>query len=166
VSITDSELAGLAMKLGGALKRRRWRVATAESCTGGWIAKAITDVAGSSKWFEGGVVVYSYPAKIKLLGVPRRFLKEGGPGAVSEPTVRAMAEGARAGFGVALAVAVSGIAGPGGAQRGKPVGTVWFAWATAAGTLTERRVFAGGRTAVRRATVARALERLLELASA
>jgi nicotinamide-nucleotide amidase len=166
VSVTDRRLERLAAKLGRALHARRWRLATAESCTGGWIAKAATDVGGASRWFEGGVVTYSNTAKTNLLAVPRRLLSRGGPGAVSQATVRAMAEGARAGFGVDVAVAVSGVAGPDGGTAKKPVGTVWFAWATAGGTLAERHVFPGNRAAVRRATVALAFERLIELAAA
>jgi nicotinamide-nucleotide amidase len=163
VSVTDRTLAASAAKLGRALRARGWRVATAESCTGGWIGKALTDAAGASQWFEGGVVTYSNAAKAKLLAVPPRVLAAG---AVSEATVRAMADGARAGFGVDVAVAVSGVAGPDGGTAKKPVGTVWFAWATTGGTVTERHVFPGNRAAVRRATVALALERLIELAGA
>ena len=164
MSVTDRKLEALAVKLGRALRARGWRVATAESCTGGWIGKALTDAAGASQWFEGGVVTYSNAAKANLLAVPPRVLATAG--AVSEAAVRAMAEGARAGFGVDLAVAVSGIAGPDGGTAKKPVGTVWLAWAAPGGTIAERHVFAGNRAAVRRATVALALERLVELATA
>lgn len=158
---TDRDLEALALALGRALKERGWRLATAESCTGGWIAKALTDVAGSSEWFEGGVVAYSNAAKTKLLGVPRALLDA--DGAVSEETVRAMADGARTRFATELAVAVSGIAGPGGGSADKPVGTVHFAWAAPETTTAARRIFAGSREAVRRQTVALALERLVEL---
>jgi nicotinamide-nucleotide amidase len=158
---TDRELRASAAKLGMALRARGWRVATAESCTGGWIGKALTDVAGASQWFEGGVVSYSNTAKRSLLAVPARVLATAG--AVSEETVRAMAEAARAGFGVDLAVAVSGIAGPDGGTAQKPVGTVWFAWATSERVLAERHVFPGSRAAVRRATVALAIHGLIEL---
>ena len=165
MSVTDRRLTAAAAKLGRALRARSWRVATAESCTGGWIGKVLTDAAGASQWFEGGVVTYSNAAKANLLAVPPRVLADAG--AVSEATVRAMAEGARAGFGVDLAVAVSGIAGPDGGTAKKPVGTVWFAWAAVGRrTLAERHVFAGNRAAVRRATVALAIERLIELAAA
>jgi len=164
VSVSERKIETLAAKLGRALHARGWRLATAESCTGGWIAKAVTDVGGASRWFEGGVVTYSNAAKANLLAVPPRVLATAG--AVSEATVRAMAEGARAGFGVDLAVAVSGIAGPDGGTAKKPVGTVWFAWATPGPTFAERHVFAGNRAAVRRATVALALERLIDLAAA
>ena len=104
----------------GGNARTRQRVATAESCTGGWIAKALTDVAGSSEWFEEGIVTYSNAAKQRRLGVPRRLLAAGG--AVSEATVRAMAAGLLRHSAAAVAIAVSGIAGPGGAVAGKPVG--------------------------------------------
>jgi nicotinamide-nucleotide amidase len=161
MSTTDYDLEALALRLGRALRVREWRLATAESCTGGWIAKILTDVPGASQWFEGGVVSYSNAMKTALLGVPETLLAT--EGAVSEPTVRAMAEGARARLGTELAVAVSGVAGPDGGVPGKPVGTVWFGWATPGGTMTARRVFAGGREAVRRQTVALALERLIDL---
>jgi nicotinamide-nucleotide amidase len=157
---TDAELATLALKLGRALLVRNARVATAESCTGGWIAKALTDVPGSSQWFESGVVAYSNAAKDALLGVPSDVIKR--HGAVSEAVVRAMAEGARAQLGAELAVAVSGIAGPDGGSPDKPVGTVWFAWAAERDTWAERCVFPGDREAVRRQTVALALQRLID----
>ena len=118
---TDRDLEEVALKLGRALHVRGWRLAAAESCTGGWIAKVLTDVAGSSQWFDGGVVAYSNAAKTALLGVSSDVLAA--HGAVSEETVRAMAEGARSRFSADLAVAVSGIAGPGGGTADKPVGT-------------------------------------------
>ncbi len=138
-----------------------WR--RAESCTGGWIAKVLTDVAGSSQWFDGGVVAYSNAAKIELLGVPTETLAV--HGAVSEETARAMADGARRRFAVDLAVAVSGIAGPGGGTQDKPVGTVHFAWAAPDRVMAARRIFVGSRETVRRHTVALALERLVDLVS-
>jgi nicotinamide-nucleotide amidase len=153
---TDQELEALALRLGRALLVRGWRVATAESCTGGWIAKTLTDVAGSSQWFDGGVVSYS-----NLLGVSPDMLAA--HGAVSEQVVRAMADGARDRFHTQLAVAVSGIAGPDGGTPDKPVGTVCFAWATPTGTGAARRVFTGGRDSVRRQSVAFAIERLVDL---
>jgi nicotinamide-nucleotide amidase len=159
---SDSELADLALQLGRALLARNLRVATAESCTGGWIAKALTDIPGSSQWLEGGLVAYSNAAKSAVLGVPAALIAA--HGAVSEPVVRAMAEGARARLGVALAVAVSGIAGPDGGTADKPVGTVWFAWANGRQTTASRERFGGDREAVRRQTVALALRRLIELA--
>ncbi len=159
---SDKELEALALKLGRALHVRGWRLAAAESCTGGWIAKALTDVAGSSQWFEGGVVSYSNAAKTELLGVPTEVLTT--HGAVSEEAVRAMADGARRRFAADVAVAVSGIAGPGGGTADKPVGTVHIAWASPNSLTAARRIFAGSREAVRRQTVAVALERLIELA--
>jgi nicotinamide-nucleotide amidase len=157
----DQDLEVLAQKLARALQVRGWRVATAESCTGGWIAKALTDVPGSSQWFDGGIVSYSNAAKAAVLGVPNDVLAA--HGAVSEATVRAMADGARQRFDVPLAVAVSGVAGPGGGSPDKPVGTVWFAWAGPSGVSTARRQFLGGRESVRRQSVALALERLVDL---
>jgi nicotinamide-nucleotide amidase len=145
--------------LAEALRARGWCIASAESCTGGLIAAACTAVAGSSDWFERGVVTYSNAAKTTLLGVPEALIAA--HGAVSEAVVRAMAEGMRARAPVQLAVAVTGIAGPGGAVPGKPVGTVWLATAGAAGTRAERLQLDGDRDAVRRQTVAIALERLL-----
>ena len=158
---TDRELEALALKVGRALLVRGWRVATAESCTGGWIAKTPTDVAGSSQWFAGGVVAYANAAKEELLGVPPELLDA--YGAVSEPVARALAEGARARLHVELAVAVSGVAGPGGGTPDKPVGTVCFAWSGPQGTRSEHRELPGDREAIRRASVAHALQRLLEL---
>ena len=163
MSATDRELEELALKLGRALHVRGWRLSTGESCTGGWIAKVLTDVAGSSQWFDGGVVAYSNAAKTELLGVPSETLAV--HGAVSEETVRAMADGARRRFGVDLAVAVSGIAGPGGGSEDKPVGTVHFAWAAPDRVVAARRIFTGSRESVRRQTVALALERLVDIVS-
>jgi nicotinamide-nucleotide amidase len=156
----DRALEALALKLGRALHVRGWRLATAESCTGGWIAKVMTDVPGSSQWFDGGVVAYSNAAKTGLLWVSSDVLAA--HGAVSEEVVMAMADGARSRFGADLAVAVSGIAGPGGTAD-KPVGMVHFAWAAPSGITGARRIFAGSRESVRRQTVALALERLVEL---
>jgi len=161
---TDRDLEEWAQKLGRALEKRGWRLATAESCTGGWIGKAVTDVAGSSQWFSGGIVAYSNAAKVGLLGVSGDVLAA--HGAVSEETVCAMAEGARGRFAADIAVAVSGIAGPGGGTADKPVGTVHFAWAEPGSVTAARRIFAGSRETVRRLTVALALERLNELVAA
>ncbi|MEO8467867.1 MAG: nicotinamide-nucleotide amidohydrolase family protein [Gammaproteobacteria bacterium] len=157
----DQELEALALRLGRALVVRGWRVATAESCTGGWIAKTLTDIPGSSQWFDGGVVSYSNTAKTEFLGVSEELLAA--HGAVSEPVVRAMAKGARERFHTELTVAVSGVAGPDGGTPDKPVGTVCFAWATPTGTGAARRVFAGGRDSVRRQSVAFAVQRLVDL---
>jgi nicotinamide-nucleotide amidase len=158
----DTVIAALASRLGQRLSDDRSMAATAESCTGGWIAKALTDIAGSSAWFDRGLVTYSNAAKHDLLGVSPMALAE--YGAVSEPVVRQMAEGVLAGSAANLAVAVSGIAGPGGGSADKPVGTVWFAWAaTDRATRSERRVFPGDREAVRRQTVCHALEGMLQV---
>ncbi len=139
------------------------QVATAESCTGGWIAKALTDVGGSSQWFAEGFVTYSNEAKMRRLGVPPAVLRK--HGAVSEATARAMAAGALQAAGTSVAVAVTGIAGPGGAVPGKPVGTVWIAWAVRRGRSIRMAAslahFRGDRETVRRKTVRTALEGLL-----
>jgi nicotinamide-nucleotide amidase len=159
----DEALKSLAGRVGRRLLKQRRHVATAESCTGGWIAKAITDIAGSSQWLLEGFVTYSDEAKVRQLGVTRAVLKMNG--AVSEATVRAMAAGALRRSGAQIAVAVTGIAGPGGAVAGKPVGTVWLGWATRRGRTiqvgTLLKHFRGNREAVRRKTVRAALEGLL-----
>ncbi len=143
---------------------RGHRLATAESCTGGWIAKVCTDLPGSSRWFECGFVTYSNAAKIRDLGVAARTLEE--HGAVSEATVREMAAGALCRAAVDLAIAVSGVAGPDGGSDEKPVGTVWFCAARRLGTLplelvTDGQLFGGDRDAIRRLSVERALQLLL-----
>ncbi|MFO1292032.1 MAG: CinA family protein [Rubrivivax sp.] len=150
--------------LAAALRTRRWRLATAESCTGGLVAAACTSVAGSSDWFERGFVTYSNEAKSELLGVPPALLAA--QGAVSEEVARAMAQGALARSRAQLVLAVTGIAGPGGAVPGKPVGTVWLAWGGAADMRAERLQLGGDRAAVRTASVAAALARLAEAARA
>src|SRR5512137_177091 len=161
---TDVDLQQLALAVGARLQARVEMLVTAESCTGGWIAKACTDVAGSSRWFQGGVVAYSNGLKVAMLDVPEGLLAQ--HGAVSEPIVRAMATGVLTRTGSTVAVAVSGVAGPDGGTPDKPVGTVWLAWAWRQedGSLrveTRRERFAGGRDEVRRWTVRFALERLL-----
>jgi nicotinamide-nucleotide amidase len=160
--LTDTDLYQLAERTGRALQRCGLRIATAESCTAGWIAKALTDVPGSSQWFECGYVTYSNAAKVRDVGVSARTLQE--HGAVSEATVREMAQGALDVSLSELAVAVSGIAGPDGGTEAKPVGTVWFAIAARAwlAPRCEERHFEGDRDAVRRQTVAHALQRVLE----
>jgi len=150
--------------LADALRAKGWRMATVESCTGGLIAAACTAVAGSSDWFERGFVTYSNAAKTDMVGVPATLIAA--HGAVSEAVARAMASGALLHAPVQLAVAVTGIAGPGGAVPGKPVGTVWLAWATAAGVQAEWLQLDGDRAAVRAATVRAALQRLLQAARA
>ena len=157
-AVDDEGLRALAAELGKSLAPAGLRIATAESCTGGWIAKVLTDVAGSSGWVTGGIVAYSNAAKTRLLGVSSELIHA--HGAVSEAVVRAMAEGALAYAGADLAVAVSGIAGPEGGTPDKPVGTVWFAWADGR-TRAACRHFDGDREAVRRQTVRHALEGVL-----
>ena len=143
------------------LQKNGWYMATAESCTGGMIAAACTDLAGSSNWFERGFVTYSNAAKTEMLGVDASLFER--HGAVSEPVARAMAQGALARSGAQAAVAVTGVAGPGGGSADTPVGTVWFGWATPAGIVSEVRHFGGDRASVRQATVAYALARLIDL---
>ncbi|MDO8419912.1 MAG: CinA family protein [Rubrivivax sp.] len=150
--------------LATALRGRGWRMASAESCTGGLIAAACTQVAGSSDWFERGFVTYSNAAKTDLLGVDASLID--GHGAVSEAVAQAMVRGALQRAPVSLAVAVTGIAGPTGAVPGKPVGTVWLAWGTTGGVQSERLQLGGDRDAVRSATVRAALQRLTEAARA
>jgi len=154
----------LVQRLADALRARRWRLATAESCTGGLIAATCTELAGSSEWFEFGFVTYSNAAKTALLGVPPDLLAA--HGAVSEPVARAMAQGALARSGADVAVAVTGIAGPGGGLVGKPVGTVWHALAWRGGCLAERQLWPGDRAAVRRASAAWALRAATQAAQA
>ncbi|MCB8748140.1 CinA family protein [Rhodoferax sp. U2-2l] len=147
--------------LADVLVKKHWQLATAESCTGGLIAAACTDLAGSSDWFERGFVTYSNAAKTELLGVAPQLIEQ--HGAVSEAVVRAMAAGALTHSQAQVAVAVTGIAGPGGGSAAKPVGTVWLGWATPAGITSEVQHFGGDRAAVRTATVHHALTRLVTL---
>jgi nicotinamide-nucleotide amidase len=161
----DTALAALAREVGARLLESKRHLVTAESCTGGWIAKLCTDIAGSSEWFDCGFVCYSNKAKARDLGVPEKLIDA--EGAVSDAVVRAMAEGAIERTGANVAIAVSGIAGPGGAVPGKPVGTVWFALAhkfedrlECQGHLIQ---FGGNRDAVRRQAVQYALNLLRAL---
>ena len=149
----------LVEQLATALTQRGQMMATAESCTGGLIAAACTELSGSSEWFERGFVTYSNAAKTALLGVPEALIAE--HGAVSEPVARAMAAGALLNSRAQLSVAVTGVAGPTGGSADKPVGTVWLAWATPTGVTAERDRFPGDRAAVRHATVVKALAGLL-----
>ncbi len=162
---TDAALLSLAERLARHLLAARYRLATAESCTGGWISKVITDVPGSSDWFECGYVVYSNAAKVRDLGVSGQTLQK--YGAVSEPTVREMAAGALRVAGAQVAVSVSGIAGPDGGTPDKPVGTVWFGLAVSRGQgleqIAKREQFPGDRESVRRRTVEYALQLILDL---
>ncbi len=151
----------LVQALASALLARQWMLATAESCTGGLIAGACTELSGSSNWFERGFVSYSNAAKTELLGVPATLIAR--HGAVSEPVARAMAEGALRHSAAQVAVAVTGVAGPTGGSPDKPVGLVWFGFALPGHVHTEQRQFPGDRAAVRAATVRHALTRLGEL---
>jgi nicotinamide-nucleotide amidase len=158
---TDAEIQDLARAVGHALHRQGAMLVTAESCTGGWVAQAITAISGSSAWFERGFVTYTNTSKREMLGVKTELLSRFG--AVSEPTARAMAEGALSHSRAQAAVAVTGIAGPSGGTPEKPVGSVWFAWAgKERATTSTRRQFSGDRDAVRRQAVATALQGLLE----
>lgn len=153
----------LAADLGQRLRSLPAQVTTAESCTGGGIAEAITRIAGSSGWFEAGYVTYSNAQKTAQLGVPQSLFEQ--VGAVSREVVEAMARGACTNSGARFAVAVSGVAGPGGGSPEKPVGTVWLAWADGPQLYSQRHQFDGDRDAVRRQTVAVALEGLSHLAA-
>jgi len=150
----------LSRSLGKALKAKGQTLVAAESCTGGWVSQAVTSIAGSSDWFERGYVTYSNAAKRELLGVAKTTLLR--HGAVSEPTAREMARGAlRKGRGT-IALAVTGIAGPGGGAPGKPVGTVCFAWAQGRRIRSETKHFRGGRSSVRRQSVIHVLRGVLK----
>ena len=163
--ISEAELYELAVRVGLKLRAAGRHVATAESCTGGWVAKTLTDVPGSSQWFECGFVTYSNAAKVRDLGVSAGTLASFG--AVSEQTVREMAEGALRVAHANVALAVTGIAGPDGAAPGKPVGTVWFCAAAREGTaidiIAEERFFEGDRAQVRSQSVQHALRLILRL---
>jgi nicotinamide-nucleotide amidase len=159
----DSALRSLAERVGKLLRARRWRVASAESCTGGWVAKCLTDVPGSSQWFERGYVTYSNQAKEQSIGVSPEVLTTFG--AVSRPVVEQMAAGALHTSGAQLAVAITGIAGPEGGSAEKPVGLVWFALASrAAPPVARQHQFGGDREAIRRAAVATALQMVIDAA--
>ncbi len=162
---SDRELADLAARVGQRMKESHLTLCTAESCTGGWISKALTDIAGSSDWFTEGFVTYSNKAKQATLGVSAADLAR--HGAVSRVTARSMALGALRRSKADLAVAVTGIAGPGGAVPGKPVGTVWLAWAyrrrQSVRVVLLLKQFRGDREAVRRKTVRVALQGLLTI---
>lgn len=162
IDCDDEALARRALALGPLLLGKRRMLATAESCTGGWIAQTVTAIAGSSAWFDRGFVTYSNAAKMDMLGVAAATLEN--HGAVSGETAAEMAAGALARAGVELAVAVTGVAGPGGGSAEKPVGTVWFGWCLDGGVpVTRRQCFDGDRESVRRQTVAVALDGLFEL---
>ena len=159
---SDAQLREQAQALGERLRAAHDALVTAESCTGGWIAKCLTDIAGSSDWFDSGMVVYSYEAKQALLGVRPQTLET--HGAVSRECVVEMVSGALVHSGATVAVAVTGIAGPGGGSDDKPVGTVWIGWKRRGGyARAEIFHFEGSRDAVRRKTVAAALRGLEQL---
>lgn len=156
----DADLAALSEALGSACRQRRLLLATAESCTGGWAAQAITHTAGSSEWFERGFVTYSNEAKVEMLGVRPKTLEQFG--AVSQETAAEMAAGALKNSNAMISLAITGIAGPTGGSPGKPVGTVCFAWCRVGETAeTDTAVFAGDREAIRRQAVVHALRGLL-----
>ena len=160
-ALTNQALEANLIQISTTLLARGWMLATAESCTGGMISAACTDLAGSSQWFERGFVTYSNEAKAEMLAVPPGLIEE--HGAVSESVARAMADGALAHSRAQVSLAVTGVAGPTGGTKAKPVGTVWFAWCVDGETHSEMQHFAGDRAAVRMATVRYALKRLLSL---
>lgn len=159
--MNETRLAGLVAKTAAALLEGKLTLACAESCTGGLISSSLTDLAGSSAWFLGGVVTYANSAKTAVLGVPGETIAS--QGAVSEAVVLAMASGARRVFGSDAALSVSGVAGPDGGTPDKPVGTVWMAWDVSGRLLARRHYFQGDRLAIKRQTVEAALEGLLEM---
>lgn len=154
-----NDIIDLATRVGRELQARGLLLATAESCTGGGVSQAITEIAGSSEWFDCGFITYSNASKTELLDVPAAVIAQFGT--VSEEVADAMAEGALANSNAHVTLATTGIAGPGGAVPGKPVGTVCFAWAMEHHSFTERLVFSGDRRAVREQTVAHALHGLM-----
>ena len=161
MDVTQDELERLAAQVGTLLQLRRWRLATAESCTGGWVAQTVTAIPGSSAWFDRGFVTYSNEAKREMLGVQAQTLAAFG--AVSEATVGEMASGALTRSQAEAAIAISGIAGPSGGSADKPVGTVCFAWALAGRTVeTTTRLFHGDRRVIRAQSVRFALQGLLD----
>lgn len=157
----ESAIYALATKLGAVLKQRNLRCVVAESCTGGRLAGAITDIAGSSQWFDRGFITYTNDSKQQMLGVPEHSILS--DGAVSESVVKAMAEGALKHSSADVSISISGIAGPGGGSLHKPVGTVWIAW-TGIDQLTTAvcYLFAGDRLAIRQQAVLMALEGLIQ----
>ncbi|MDH5180749.1 MAG: CinA family protein [Gammaproteobacteria bacterium] len=153
---SDDDLQSLAAELGRCLQQREFVIATAESCTGGWVAKILTDIPGSSAWFDRGFVTYSNEAKQEMLGVDPEIIDANG--AVSEATARAMAEGVLNNSRASVSLAITGIAGPGGGTPYKPVGLVWFAWAGGGQPVgSVDHIFEGDRESIRRQAVLRAL---------
>ena len=160
--VSDEELNQLAVELSDKLRARGWMLATAESCTGGWIGQVLTSLPGSSHWFERGFITYANAAKIEMLGVPAETLAA--YGAVSEETASAMAAGALTRSHAQAALAVTGIAGPGGGTPQKPVGLVCYGWALADGTVMSSTCrLDGDREEIRSRAVAAALRGLIEL---
>ena len=160
--VSDEELHQLAFELGNKLKARGWMLATAESCTGGWVGQLVTAIPGSSSWYERGFITYANDAKIEMLGVPAETLAT--HGAVSEETASAMAAGALAHSHAQAALAISGIAGPGGGTPQKSVGLVCYGWALADGTLMSSTCRLGGdREEIRSRAVAAAMRGLIDL---
>ncbi len=154
-------LDALVAQVANQLLEKNLMLATAESCTGGWVSEVLTTMPGSSRWFEGGVVSYSNAVKHRLLGVPRSVLEE--RGAVSEAVAKAMAAGAVNCLGSDIALAITGIAGPGGGSETKPVGLVWIGWALPSGVVAKQFLFEGDRQAVREQSVVMALQELVAL---
>lgn len=159
--MTNTLLHQLAVKAGNRLREERLLLATAESCTGGMVAAAMTDISGSSNWFERGFVTYSNQAKIDMIGVPAELIDK--HGAVSEQVARAMAEGALRNSRAQLSLAITGVAGPGGGTAEKPVGMVCFAWTNRLATVVETQHFKGDRAQVRNQAAQHALRGLLKL---
>lgn len=157
---TDTVVHQLAIRVGNALRDERLMLATAESCTGGMVAAAITDISGSSAWFERGFVTYSNLAKTEMIGVPTALIEQ--HGAVSEPVAKAMAEGALRNSRAQVSVSITGVAGPAGGSEAKPVGTVCFGWSNRLHTTVETLLFKGDRDQVRTQAAAHALRTLLE----
>ena len=161
----ENQLFTVAEKVGEFLIAKGHKLVTAESCTGGWVTKVITDIAGSSEWFDCGFVTYSNTSKDQLLGVRQSTLSE--YGAVSQQTVQEMVAGALKNSAAHCALAVTGIAGPGGGSEDKPVGTVWFAWQQSDGkAITALEHFYGNRIEIRRQAVRRALDGVLSIYTA
>ena len=163
IEADDQRLAELSVRLGEALLKNGMMLCAAESCTGGWVAKVVTDTAGSSGWFDRGFVTYANEAKTDMLGVAEETLAA--HGAVSERVVREMALGALARSRAGVSVAISGVAGPSGGSAEKPVGTVWFAWARSGEVVARQVRLPGDRDAVRRQSVALALQGILDMVS-
>ncbi|UUM21662.1 CinA family protein [Mycoavidus sp. SF9855] len=158
---TDSVIHQLAIRVGNQLRAGRLFLTSAESCTGGLVAAAITEISGSSQWFERGFITYSNQSKTEMIGVPTELIER--HGAVSEPVARAMAEGALRNSRAQIAVAITGLAGPGGATEHKPVGTVYFAWSNRLHTTSETLLFKGERQQIRRSAATHALRGVLKL---